>query len=149
MGGTSVVGTAVACQWHWRGMNMGLFDRFKKKTPAPASAEKPAKISKKSAKDIATEKGEPYVAILSMDVDPTNLSAGSIELDWNDKFILQLQRFGYQGKSDADLVDQWFTNVCRNVVLETFEQEQADPENRNPNRFVQNTKMEDGKREYR
>ena len=84
-----------------------------------------------------------------MDVDPTNLSAGSIELDWNDKFILQLQRFGYQGKSDADLVDQWFTNVCRNVVLETFEQEQADPENRNPNRFVQNTKMEDGKREYR
>jgi len=32
---------------------------------------------------------------------------------------------------------------------ETFEQEQADPENRNPNRFVQNTKMEDGKREYR
>jgi hypothetical protein len=46
-------------------------------------------------------------------------------------------------------VDQWFTSVCRNVVLETFEQEQADPENRNPNRFVQNTKMEDGKREYR
>ena len=130
-------------------MNMGLFDRFKKKTPAPASAEKPAKISKKSAKDIATEKGEPYVAILSMDVDPNNLSAGSFELDWNDKFILQLQRFGYQGKSDADLVDQWFTSVCRNVVLETFEQEQADPENRNPNRFVQNTKMEDGKREYR
>jgi hypothetical protein len=89
------------------------------------------------------------VAILSMDVDPNNLSAGSFELDWNDKFILQLQRFGYQGKSDADLVDQWFTSVCRNVVLETFEQEQADPENRNPNRFVQNTKMEDGKREYR
>jgi hypothetical protein len=130
-------------------MNMGLFDRFKKKTSAPASAEKPAKVSKKSAKDIATEKGEPYVAVLSMDVDPDNLSAGSFELDWNDKFILQLQRFGYQGKSDADLVDQWFTSVCRNVVLETFEQEQADPENRNPNRFVQNTKMTDGKREYR
>lgn len=128
---------------------MGLFDRFKKKAGKTVAEDKPVKASKKSAKDIATEKGEPYVAIMSMDVDPTNLSAGSIELDWNDKFILQLQRFGYQGKSDADLVDQWFTNVCRNVVLETYEQEQADPENRNPNRFVQNTKMDDGKREYR
>lgn len=127
---------------------MGLFDRFKKKTAKPAEI-KSEKTAKKSAKDLATEQGKPYVAILSMDVDPNNLSAGSIELDWNDKFILQLQRFGYQGKSDSDLVDQWFTNVCRNVVLETFEQQQADPENRSPNRFVHNTKMDDGKREYR
>ena len=87
---------------------MGLFDRFKKKTPAPDAEQKPAKVSKKSAKDIATEKGEPYVAILSMDVDPNNLSAGSFELDWNDKFVANLVRAGYQGKTDQDIVDNLF-----------------------------------------
>lgn len=138
---------------------MGIFDFLTKKNkPQRSNTDKvtadrvekaTTKASSKTEKELATERGEPYVAIIGMDVDPNNLSAGSFELDWNDKFILQLQRFGYQGKSDADLVDQWFTNVCRNVVLETYEQEQADPENRNPNRFVQNTKMDDGKREYR
>lgn len=137
---------------------MGIFDFLKKKEikrrgtavdSTTNTIKSTTKAASKSEKDLATERGEPYVAIIGMDVDPNNLSAGSFELDWNDKFILQLQRFGYQGKSDADLVDQWFTNVCRNVVLETYEQEQADPENRNPNRFVQNTKMDDGKREYR
>ncbi len=97
----------------------------KKKTPKPAEVkEKPKKI-KKSNKDLATERGEPYVAVLSMDVDPNNLNEGAFELDWNDKFIANLRRAGYQGKQDADLVDQWFQNVCRNVVLETYEQDQA------------------------
>jgi len=97
----------------------------KKKTLKPAEVqEKPKKI-KKSEKDLATERGEPYVAVLSMDVDPENLNEGAFELDWNDKFIANLRRAGYQGKQDADLVDQWFQNVCRNVVLETYEQDQA------------------------
>ena len=107
---------------------MGLFDRFKKKTPAPASAEKPAKVSKKSAKDIATEKGEPYVAILSMDVDPNNLHQGAFELDWNEIFIARLVKAGYMMKptdADSDIVDRWFQNVCRHVVMETWEQDQA------------------------
>jgi hypothetical protein len=41
-----------------------------------------------------------------------------------------LIKSGYQGKTDADVVDNWFQDVCRNVVLETYEQEQADPEKR-------------------
>ena len=60
-----------------------------------------------------------------MDVDPEDLNQGAFELDWNEKFIANLIRAGYQGKTDEDLVDQWFQNVCRNVVLETFEQDQA------------------------
>ena len=56
---------------------MGLFDRFRKKTTTPAEIkEKPEKV-KKTAKDLATEKGEPYVAILGMEVDPDNLHQGS------------------------------------------------------------------------
>ena len=26
---------------------------------------------------------------------------------------------------ESDIVDRWFQNVCRNVVLETYEQDQA------------------------
>lgn len=106
---------------------MGLFDRFKKKQK-PANTNEAAPKKKKSDKEIATEKGEPYIAILSMDVNPENLSEGAFELDWNDKFIANLVRAGYRMNpqdTDADLVDRWFQNVCRNVVLETWEQEQA------------------------
>ncbi len=92
---------------------------FKKKTPEPAP-----KAKKKTAKDIATEKGEPYVSIVGMELDPENIHQGAFELDWNDKFVADLIRAGYQGKTDADIVDQWFQSVCRNVALETFENEQ-------------------------
>jgi hypothetical protein len=107
-----------------------MFDKlknvFKKKQPEEPVQEKPKQTrKKKSEKEIATEKGEPWVGILSMDVDPEDLNAGAFELDWNDQFVARLIRFGYQGKTDADLVDQWFQNVCRHVVLETWEQEQA------------------------
>ena len=108
---------------------MGLFDKWRnKKTQKSAKDKEIAQPKKKSDKEIATEKGEPYVAILSMDVNPENLSEGSFELDWNDKFIANLVRAGYRMNpqdTDADLVDRWFQNVCRNVVLETWEQEQA------------------------
>jgi len=111
-----------------------MFDKlknvFKKKQPAEPVQEKPRQArKKKSEKEIATEKGEPWVGILSMDVDPEDLNAGAFELDWNDQFIARLMRFGYQGKTDADLVDQWFQNICRHVVLETWEQEQAQQPN--------------------
>lgn len=101
-----------------------MFDFFKKRKEKAPAPEKPA-AKRKSPKELATERGEPYIAILSMDIDPENLHQGSFELDWNDKFVANLVRAGYQGRTDADLVDQWFQNVCRNVVLETWEQEQA------------------------
>jgi len=120
-----------------------MFDKFKKLFTAKeeiiedSKAEEPAppatkKAPKKNAKEIATEKGEPYVAILSMDIDPENMHQGSFELDWNDKFIANLLRAGYLGKTESDVVDQWFQNVCRHVVMETWEQEQAI----NPSRFT-------------
>ena len=120
-----------------------MFDKFKKLFTAKeeikedSKAEEPVatatkKAPKKNAKEIATEKGEPYVAILSMDIDPENMHQGSFELDWNDKFIANLLRAGYLGKTESDVVDQWFQNVCRHVVMETWEQEQAI----NPSRFT-------------
>ena len=90
------------------------------KSPPPKKKE-----PEKTAKQIATEAGEPYVAVLGMDVDLDNLHQGAFELDWNEIFVARLIKAGYQGKVDADIVDQWFQNVCRHVVMETWEQEQA------------------------
>ena len=128
---------------------MGIFDFFKKK-PEPPQKKKPiadaAQKQTKSAKQIADEKGESYVNILSMELDPGNLNYGSFELDWNEKFIADLVRHGYMmnpNDTDADIVDRWFTTVCRNIVLETYEQEQAI----NPTRVVKSRDIGDGRSE--
>ena len=100
-----------------------LKDLFKKKKIAEVTYEQV-----KSAKQIATDKGEPYFEVLSMEIDPNDINNGSFEFDWNDKMIADLIRHGYQmdpRDSDADIVDRWFTAVCRNVVLETAEQYEA------------------------
>ena len=124
---------------------MKFFDRFKKKKPEIKAEPKPKKVVEKTEKEIATEKGEAYVNILSMDVDPENISAGAFELDWNEKLIADLVRHGYmmdKNDTDADIVDRWFTAVCRNVVLETWEQEQAmNPER---DRVVKSRNIGDG-----
>lgn len=128
---------------------MGLFDRFKKKpnVATPKSETKPKK-AEKTAKELATEKGEPYVTILSMEVDPTNMQNGAFELDWNDKFVANLVRAGYQMNPkdhDSDIVDRWFTAVCRNIVLETYEQAEAmNPER---DRVVKTRNIGDGRSE--
>jgi len=136
---------------------MGIFDLFKRKEKVSKTVDsnenvvkdikksaEPSKGKKKSDKDLATEKGEPYIAILSMDVDPNDINSGAFEFDWNEKFIANLVRAGYQGKTDADLVDQWFQAVCRNVVLETWEQVEAI---NNGSRYMQSRDIGDGRRE--
>jgi hypothetical protein len=109
-----------------------MLDNIKKlfKKEAPKKKETP----KKTSKELATEKGEPFVEVLGIDVDPKDPGQGAFELDWNDIFVAHLIKAGYQGKTDQDIVDNWFKTVCRNVVLETYEQEQADPSNRAGNR---------------
>lgn len=125
---------------------MGIFDRFKKSSKKPAEPKERAEKAKKSAKDIATDAGEPYIAIISLDIDPNNINAGAFELDWNEKFVANLVRAGYMMKpndSDSDIVDRWFQNVCRNVVMETYEQEQA----MNQTRYTQRRNLGDGRTE--
>jgi len=127
---------------------MGLLDKFfkPKKPPKPVSEPRTKALPPKTAKELANERDEPYIAILRLDIDPENLHQGSFELDWNEKFISNLVRAGYMMKkedSDANIVDRWFQNVCRNVVLETYEQEQA----MNPQRYVRSKDLGDGRSE--
>jgi hypothetical protein len=125
---------------------MGIFDKlFGKKpepvveAPKPVKEKKPRKPKEKkepatvSDKQKAEELGLPYVNILKMEIDPYDINSGAFELDFNDKFVLNLIRAGYKMRdddSDTIIVDRWFQTVCRNVALELYEQQQADPENR-------------------
>ena len=128
---------------------MKFFDKLKKtlgkKKPEVKAAPQP---KKKSEKELATERGEPYVTILSMEIDPENMQQGAFELDWNDKFVANLVRAGYQmdpKDTDADIVDRWFTAVCRNIVLETYEQYEAiNPER---DRVIKSRNIGDGRTE--
>ena len=137
-----------------------MFDKIKgmfgKKKPEPKTKKKSA--PKLSDKEIATRAGEPWVDILKVDVDPEDINNGAFELDWNDKFLLNLIKQGYKDSDDdkdEEIVDRWFKTVCRNVVLETWEQEQADPHNRKDTdpitgadmRVVQSKDLGDGRSE--
>ena len=122
---------------------MGLFDKLfggkekalgalatppTPKFPPLPTREKKVKEEPKTAKQQATENNLPYVNILSMDVDLDNLHQGAFELDWNEIFVARLVKAGYMIKkddTDAEIVDRWFQNVCRHVVMETWEQEEA------------------------
>ena len=95
-----------------------------KRAPAKKTAKK-IDFTSMSPRQIADAKGEPWVSVLSVELDPDNIGNGAFELDWNDKFITNLVRAGYTGKNDSEMVDRWFQEVCRNIVMETFEQWEA------------------------
>ena len=121
-----------------------MFDKiknlFKKPEPVkPVQEKKPRQSKKKkedsvlSDKEKATREGMPYVNILKMELDPYDINTGAFELDWNDKFVLNLIKAGFKIRDDDNdtmIVERWFQTVCRNVALELYEQQQADPENR-------------------
>lgn len=106
-----------------------LFSPKQEIEPTPA-VEGPKPLS---PKEQATANNEPYVSIVSVDIDPNNINNGSFELDWNQKFIINLIRAGYQLKPEDTedvVIDRWFREICKNILLEVYEQEQADPANR-------------------
>ena len=138
-----------------------MFDKLKtlfgakeepKKVETPAPKEKKIREKKEpelSAKEKATQAGEPYVNIISLEVDPSNINDGAFELDWNEIFIAKLVKAGYMKKkedTDQDIVDRWFQSVCRNVALEMYEQKAADLTNRDV-RQVNTRDLGDGRTE--
>jgi len=120
-----------------------MFDFLKrKKEVKKEEAPKEHKVKKKSAKDLATEAGEPYVSVTSVDLDPDDVGNGAFELDWNDIFIARLVKAGFQIKkddTDADIVDRWFQSICRNILNENYEQWEANqPVDSRPRRVERN-----------
>jgi hypothetical protein len=117
------------------------------KTPAKKTvgAEPKLRVKATSPKDLATKKKEPYVAVLSVELDPENVGNGAFELDWNDIFVARLLKAGYQGKDDAAIVDRWFQDICRNVIMENYEQWEANQTGEN--RIIQRRDLGNGRTE--
>jgi hypothetical protein len=93
--------------------------RIAEEANALAEAAKAAeRLAKLSPKETATEKKEPWVAVLDTHVNKDNIRNGFFELDWNEYFVLQLKEAGYQGDTEEAVVDQWFQELCRGVGSE-------------------------------
>lgn len=87
-----------------------MFDKLK--SLFKSSTEEP------NAKDRATMAGEPYVRVLSTNINPEDPTDGYFELEWNEIFIRALLEAGYTGANDEELIDQWFTALCRQIAEE-------------------------------
>jgi hypothetical protein len=77
-------------------------------------------LKKTNPKEYATKKGEPWVSVLDVKVNPENVRNGFFELDWNRLFIDELIRAGYGEPADPEeeVVDRWFRDIVANMLLE-------------------------------
>lgn len=85
---------------------------------AAEEAKEAERLAKLTPKELATEKKEPWVAVLDTHVNKDNIRNGFFELDWNEYFVLSLREAGYIGETEEEVVDQWFQELCRNVGSE-------------------------------
>ena len=105
--------------------------------PPDVKAKPIAKITRrknnkaKTECEVATLEKRPYVGVVGLDVNYEIPLDGSFELEWNSYFIDELKKVGFQGKTDEQIIDQWFTALCKTIVNENWEQSQADPDKRN------------------
>lgn len=118
--------------------------------PTPRPKKEKEKPVTKTEKELATERGEAWVTVTRIELDPKNMGNGAIELDWNDKFITNLVRQGYQvkaGEEESTIVDRWFQDMCRNVIQENFEQWEANQPYEVRPRIVDRRDLGNGKTE--
>ena len=98
---------------------------------AIAALEKaaPDSNSELSEKELATARGEPWVGVLNVHVNPANIKNGFFELDWNDQFIDQLRKAGYGFEADPQeqIVDRWFRDLALNILAEEGLDYDVDP----------------------
>lgn len=118
-----------------------------KKEPKPKQQKPPT--PELTEKEKATAAGEPYIAITKVEINPENINDGAFELDWNDKFVLNLIKAGYKQRDDDTdqlIVERWFQYTCRNVALELYDQQIADPDNRD-SRVIRTKDLGNGRTE--
>lgn len=63
---------------------------------------------------------EPWVCIVNSGFDPSQGVEGVFfEFDWNQQWIEFLRSHGYTGHTDEQVIDEWFTDVCRSQQINT------------------------------
>lgn len=73
------------------------------------------KIDKNAhAKQAATMKNEPWVAFVDSGFDlEQGIDGVYFELDWNPQWVDFLKVNGFVGKTDEQIVEDWFSEVCK------------------------------------
>tara|TARA_B100001105_G_scaffold97539_1_gene77722 strand:- start:10563 stop:10847 length:285 start_codon:yes stop_codon:yes gene_type:complete len=89
-------------------MEMSMIEKLKKLV-----SKNKKEISKK---DQATAKGQPYVNVLEVKFDSEHPGDGYFDLEWNKLFVTKLLDAGYSGNNDDEIVDAWFTGLCRQIA---------------------------------
>jgi hypothetical protein len=126
---------------------MSVFDKIKDMFGSETEVvSEPVKETKKrlTPKQKATKKGEPWFTIVDVEIDSENPRNGAFELDWNEPFVGMLRRHGLVGDSDEEIVDQWFQDLCRQIAMETYDEDVV-----GSNVNIQMRDIEGGKREYK
>ncbi len=124
---------------------MSIFDKLKNvfgSEPDPAPVKEPKK--RMTPKEKATKKGEPWFTIVDVEINSENPLNGAFELDWNEPFVKMLRGHGLVGDTDEDIVDQWFQDLCRQIAMETYDEDVV-----GTNVNIQMRDIEGGKREYK
>lgn len=98
-------------------------------------------------KAAATLANQPYVSVVSSSLE-NDLSSGTFTIEYNDIFLNNLKAAGFQGANNEAIVDQWFNLVCKNVVLETYENDEA-MRDQGQGRFITRNRLEDGRLEFK
>lgn len=96
-------------------------------------------------KEAATLRDEPWVGTIDNGYNAEEgVNGFYFQLDWNDQWVEFLRKNGYHGFSDEQVVEQWFSDVCRSQVEST---EPAEPIPFNSGRVI-NRIQRDGGTEY-
>jgi len=69
-------------------------------------------------KQVATLKKDPWVSVVRIEMNKDSGNIQYVELDWNAEFIKFLSGKGYVGRSDDEIVNKWFSALCRAVLLQ-------------------------------
>lgn len=117
-------------------------DLFKSKKTKEAKKYQQVPSEPVDPKTAATANKEPWVAVLTTQVNPENPKNGFFELDWNEYFITMLRNNGYTGVTDEEIVDQWFSDLCREVGAE-----EGLPMDRRGSGYINVNKLPNGKSE--
>ena len=76
-------------------------------------------------KNIANLNGEDYIRVVGMELDKDSPGQGFFELDFNDNFVEYLAKSGYDGVEQDQIVDNWFSDLCKNIVLQDLEDDEG------------------------
>ena len=98
---------------------------------AMAHARVDVEKAREAEKAAATEAKEPWFDVwIELDPEDPNKTSGAFVLDWNETFVARLLKRGYNGKTEQDVVEQWFNQRMHDSLAGHYEDEMADPEKR-------------------